>query len=187
MLNFIGFLTLKMSMAYTWTMVLSMQLVVMIPVMNLYLPSCLSHFLKQISLVNGYEKLIRDNFLARMYDHTDLAEMTSFGHRFEVQGYNYASFLDGAADILSCWLYALYLIPFLMMIRILFSQCWTFFDEIERIYRYQAFYKGFMVCYLKIVFCAIMNMQQVNSLLLTFSSNLVTEPRRFPLRLEFSS
>jgi len=50
--------------------------------------------------VNGYDHIIRDNFMGRMYHHNDLKSMTEYNYRFFRYGYIYTAFLDNAADIM---------------------------------------------------------------------------------------
>lgn len=51
-------------------------------------------YMKTVSFVNGYDSIIRDNFLARMYHHNNLKPMASTDYRFERYGFIYTSFLD---------------------------------------------------------------------------------------------
>ena len=71
----------------------------MMPFLQLYIPTCLNYYLKTLELVNGYYKLIRDNFLARTYYHYDLAPLEPLDWRYVFYGYPYSSILDGCADI----------------------------------------------------------------------------------------
>mmetsp|Transcript_15255 Transcript_15255/g.15129 ORF Transcript_15255/g.15129 Transcript_15255/m.15129 type:complete len:89 (-) Transcript_15255:1113-1379(-) len=87
-------------MGYTWSLVFVLQYINFIPLTNVFLPSCLMWYHKNTGLVNGYDHIIRDNFIGRMYHHLNLSLMTSYNYRFERYGYIYTSFLDNTADIL---------------------------------------------------------------------------------------
>lgn len=67
------------------------------------------------------------------------------------------SFLGDAADILQCWLYAMLLVFFFNMLKAALPEL-DYLVDLERQYRSFAFYRGIAVTYLKVVFCALMNM-----------------------------
>ena len=50
LLNILAFLIYDVSMGYCWSMILMLQWVYWIPLFNLYMPTCLSHYMKQIGL-----------------------------------------------------------------------------------------------------------------------------------------
>ena len=115
-LNLFAFIFFGIGMGYTWSLFLCLQFITMIPFMYLYIPTCLLHYHKNIELVNGYDHLIRDNFLARTYNHYDLASLKPRGWRYDHYGYPYSSLLDGCADIWMCWLYMFWACSFMIMI-----------------------------------------------------------------------
>ena len=59
--------------------------------------------------------------------------------------------------MLNGWLLAVIMIFFFNFCQALFPG-YTYFDTLERGYRFQAFYKGIPVCYMQVVFCALMNL-----------------------------
>jgi cysteine-rich repeat protein len=154
--NVIAFLTFKISMGYTWSLVFCLQFINLVPLTQVYIPSCLMWYLKDMGLVNGYDHIIRDNFMARMYNHTHLESMEAFSYRFERYGYIYTAFLDNCADLLMWWVYAFVCLSFIIM---MWEICrnWSYWIHLVRLYKWHMFYKGFMVCYTKVILMSILN------------------------------
>jgi len=80
-INIVAFLTFRISMGYTWSLVFVLQYINLVPLTNTYIPSCLMVYSKSMGLVNGYDHIIRDNFIGRMYHHKDLEPMNSYNYR----------------------------------------------------------------------------------------------------------
>jgi hypothetical protein len=149
-------------MGYTWSLVFVLQYINFIPLTNTYIPSCLMWYSKTMGLVNGYDHIIRDNFIGRMYHHEDLSPMTEFNYRFKRYGYIYSAFLDNTVDILTCWLYAFYCLGFVVMLAEICRE-WDYYKHTLRIYKWHMFYKGFMVLYLKVILFSILNVLEFNT------------------------
>jgi cysteine-rich repeat protein len=160
-INVFAFLTFKISMGYTWSLVFVLQYINLVPLTNTYIPSCLMWYSKSMGLVNGYDHIIRDNFLARMYHHTELKDMNSYNYRFERYGYIYTSFLDNCADIMMCWVYAFVWLGFIVMLWEVFRG-WKYWDHLARVYKWHMFYRGFMVLYLKVILFSMLNVYDFN-------------------------
>jgi len=103
-------------MGYTWSLVFVLQYINLVPLTNTFIPSCLMWYTKNMGLVNGYDHIIRDNFMGRMYHHNNLVGMSRYNYRFERYGYIYTAFLDNAADILMCWVYAFVFLGFVVIL-----------------------------------------------------------------------
>eukprot|EP00345_Euplotes_harpa_P013898 CAMPEP_0168337858 /NCGR_PEP_ID=MMETSP0213-20121227/12458_1 /TAXON_ID=151035 /ORGANISM="Euplotes harpa, Strain FSP1.4" /LENGTH=469 /DNA_ID=CAMNT_0008343463 /DNA_START=1338 /DNA_END=2747 /DNA_ORIENTATION=- len=149
-------MTLKISMGYTWSLVFVLQYINFLSLSNVYIPSCLLYYSKDMGLVNGYDHIIRDNFIARMYHHNELISMTSFNYKFFKNGYWYSSFLDNTADILMCWVYGFVFLGFFVMLWEIWRS-WGYWIHTVRVYKYHMFYRGFMVLYLKVMVFSILN------------------------------
>lgn len=91
-----------------------------------------------------------------MYHHLNLIAMERFNYRFERYAYIYSAFLDNAADILMCWVYAFL---FLGIVVILAEICreWGYYKHTVRLYKWHMYYKGFMVLYLKVFLFSTLN------------------------------
>ena len=137
-LNLFAFLFFGIGMGYTWSLFLCLQFITMTPFMYMYIPTCLLHYHKNVELVNGYDHLIRDNFLAWTYYHYDLASLKPWNWRYEHYGYPYSSLLDGCADIWQCWLYMFWACSFMMMITECFwkSKYESHFESIAKDYKW---------------------------------------------------
>eukprot|EP00347_Sterkiella_histriomuscorum_P013046 403366220 len=156
-LNF-GAFFFEISMNFFWSLAYFCQIISLFPLIQLYLPSCASLYIKDISIANGEDYNIYTNFLGNTFWDLDLTKYaTTFWYGFLRQGYDTQSFLGDAADILNCWLLAVLLLFFFNFMKAIFPKE-AYFVETERNYRSFAFYRGLQVCYLKIIFCIIMNM-----------------------------
>lgn len=69
---------MEMSMNYFWNMAYFLQMVALIPLLKIYLPSCVSLFIKDLSIVNGENYFIFSNFLGNTFDNVSLESREKF-------------------------------------------------------------------------------------------------------------
>jgi hypothetical protein len=71
LLNAVGYF-MEISMNYFWQCAYFLQIVTLIPLIKLYLPSCVSLYMKDMSIVNGENYWIFTNFLGNTFDNVSL-------------------------------------------------------------------------------------------------------------------
>lgn len=114
-----------------------------------------------MSITNGNNYYIYSNFLGNTFSASAFNETTkTYWYGFERQGYGTQQFLGDAIDIINCWLFAVLLVFFFNFVKSFFPKE-PYFVNIAKIYKYFAFYKGFAVCYTKIMLCALMNLVNI--------------------------
>ena len=169
--NVFAFLTLKISMGYTWSLVFVLgytwslvfvlQYISLVPLTNVYIPSWLMWYSKNLGLVNGWNHIIRWNFLPRTYNHYELEPLSAFNYRFTRYGHIYSSFVDNCADILMWWIYAFIWLGFIVMLWEI-CRSWSYWIHTVRVYKWHMFYRGFMVLYLKVILFSTLNLIKFN-------------------------
>lgn len=123
-------------MNFFWSLVFCLQIISLLPMIQVYLPSCASLYIKDISIVNGENYQIYSNFLGNTFDNTDLLLYANkFWYGFLRNGYETQSFLGDAIDILNCWLCAVLLLFFFNFLKAFFPRE-PYFVELERNYRW---------------------------------------------------
>ena len=86
-------------------------------------------------------------------------------------GYKYTAFIDNVADIWQCWIYAFIFLAIIQMVK----QFWWDIPKYEprvTVYKYQMFWKGFMLVYLKFAIFSFLNIlvPRVDTTLSTISA-----------------
>ncbi len=70
-------------MDYFWSMCYGLQIISMLPLIQVYLPSCASLFIKDVSITNGEHYVIYSNFLGNTFWDMDLTPYaTKFWYGF---------------------------------------------------------------------------------------------------------
>lgn len=179
LLNLFAFLFFNIGFGYTWSLLFVLQFIALTPLMESYLPTCLTWYHKGIGIVNGYDHLIRDNFLGRTYNHTYLSTMEPMDYRYEFLGFPYSSILDSCIDLWQCWVYGFWILAWMVMVQECFrdsKRYSEFFNKIMKSYKWQVFFKGFMVIYTKTALFSMVNIVKFNTdnFLCALSSVLAT-------------
>ena len=147
--NIWGFLHFGHTMWHSWGVILVYQVVAYLPYLNTYKPSCLSFFCKHLGFAN-----LDFNWFMRSHDITE----TGFPYRWTRQGLIYSNFLYNSHVMIFVWILAILMILFFFLLWLCCykRKKWRpYLSELERVYRYHAFFKGIILCYLKLGFTGV--------------------------------
>jgi hypothetical protein len=98
-------------------------MVALIPLLKIYLPSCVSLFIKDMSMVNGENYWIFSNFLGNTFDNVSLeARDKHFWYGFQRQGFNTETFIGDGAGMLQIWFYAILMLFIFNFLKALFPK-----------------------------------------------------------------
>jgi hypothetical protein len=91
-------LLLSVSMNFFWSLCYFLQIVSILPLIQVYIPSCASLYIKDVAIANGDSYYFYSNFLGNTFQDTDLLSYaTTFWYGFtrnDIFRKNYLLFLD---------------------------------------------------------------------------------------------
>ena len=154
------------SLMYSWTLFLALQIVTTIPLMKNYIPSCVTRYIKYVcGLSVGMNYGMWTNFFGIMYDHAQVLVFPVPDYRYTKMSIYTGSFIEGAMRVFNVWFYFFLTLVFFHISK-LFWFWWppakAFWEEIEHLFRWQILFKGFMICYFPVFFFSMLNFQYFN-------------------------
>ena len=160
-----------------WSLLFTLQLVNLMPLLNAFFPSCVVTVCNSFSVYNIHitflANLLRDQ-LFPLADFVNLDELRLDHYRFRRYGFESTAFLYNSADILVLWAFLIAILPVLLFLRYVFRAFPYLIMMVER-YVVTIPFLALVLPYPKLALTAALNMKYFDyGTLLSMISSIIS-------------